>query len=88
MISIPFQFYFEGDLTFDEVPAGTLVAQTIDVPAIIKDEFCLVAMPELQEGLTFSNPICNTRGELTLKFRNDTAGALTPDGTGVRIVQI
>lgn len=86
--TIQFQFFYEGPVTFSSVAAGQLVDQTVTVPGLYEDAFTLVSMPSLQDGLSFSNPIATAQNTLRLRFRNDTGGALTPVGTGVKIVQI
>lgn len=88
MISFPAEFIFEGNLTFSSVPSGELADQTVSVPGLYKDGFVIISIPALQDGLSYSNPSVPAAGQMKIRFRNDTVGALTPDGTGVKIVQL
>ena len=88
--SLSFQpaFYFEGDLTFATVGAGQLVDQTVTVPTLYQNGFLVVSFPNLQDGLTFCNPLAPAANTLQIRWRNDTDDDIVPNGTGVKIVQL
>ena len=82
-----FSFVFEGNVTFNSVAGSTAVDQTIPVARLHPDNFTLLIMPNLQDGLIFCNVQCSALNTLKVRFMNETAGALTPDGTAIKLVQ-
>lgn len=90
--SLP-QLVFEGTITFASVASTTIADQTITVGANLGGQTLIagasvhLTLPNLQAGISFSNPRASSTGALIVRFHNTTGGALTPTGTAAKLVQ-
>lgn len=94
------QLVFEGTLTFAEVASSTSTTadQTVTLPTGVtfpsgggtggaNSGFVHLELPDLDAGLSFCNVHVLSRTTFSIRFRNETGGAITPVGTNARLVQ-
>jgi hypothetical protein len=86
------QMVWTGTLTFSAINGTTTAEQTITLPNSKKfpinstKSVMVLALPDLQAGLTVSNPYIASSTTFKVKVTNTTGGALTPTGTKAMIV--
>ncbi len=92
-IANPPQMMFEGALTFASVANSTSAwpEQTVTLPTGTKfpagaGGHISLVLPSLQTGLAYCNVFAVSATTFKVRFFNATGGALTPTGTGAKLV--